>query len=315
MKVLVTGASGFIGSNVVRKLIAEECEVYALIRPTSNTWRLKDVIHSVRIVPCDLSSTGELDKWLKQILPELCIHLAWFAEPGKYLNSPENLRCLSESVHLVERLANLGCRRFVGTGTCFEYDLNLGYFSEESVTKPRSLYSASKLALQLILEQLGRVTGMEVAWVRLFYQYGPFEDHRRLVPSVTCSLLRKEEVKVTKGEQIRDFLHVEDVAAAIWAVAGSNLSGPINIGSGKPVAVRDMVTRIGTILDRLDLIALDALPYSESDPMFICANNCRLTEHTTWVPRYNLEQGLRHTIAWWQRHLGYADWTNYHVVD
>ena len=132
---------------------------------------------------------------------------------------------------------------------------------------------------------------------------GLFEDKQRLVPSIICSLLRNQMARVTKGEQIRDFLHVEDVAAAIWAVARSDLSGPVNIGSGKPVALRDIVTKIGAILDRPDLIVLGTLPYDASDPMFICANNRRLTEHTTWVPRYDLDQGLRHTVEWWQHWL------------
>jgi nucleoside-diphosphate-sugar epimerase len=94
------------------------------------------------------------------------------------------------------------------------------------------------------------------------------------------------------------------VARAIWAVAQSDLCGLINVGSGQPVTVRDIVTQIGILLDRSELIALGALPYGASDPMFICANNSRLIKNTAWVPRYGLEQGLQHTIAWWQRHLG-----------
>jgi nucleoside-diphosphate-sugar epimerase len=300
VKILLTGATGFIGSHVLRRLIAEEHEVYSLIRPSSNTWRIGNLSHSLKIVPCDLFSTMELEKWLKEVLPELCIHLAWFAEPGKYLNSLENPRFLSGSIELATQLASLGCRRLVGVGTCFEYNTDLGYLSETSLTKPRTLYAASKLAVQLVLEQLGKVTGMEVAWVRLFYQYGPFEDGRRLVPSVICSLLRNEEVKVTKGEQVRDFLHVEDVASAIWAVAESNLLGPINIGSAESVTVRDVVTRIGRILERPELIMLGALPYGSFDPMFICANNHRLCQNTKWQPHFDLESGLRQTISWWR---------------
>jgi nucleoside-diphosphate-sugar epimerase len=130
------------------------------------------------------------------------------------------------------------------------------------------------------------------------------EDERRLVPAIICSLLRNQPAQVTRGEQIRDFLHVEDVARAICTVAQSNICGPINIGSGRPVAVRDIATQIGLILNRTDLIALGALPYSPHDPPFLCANNRRLIENTSWKPRYDLEQGLRHTIAWWQKHLG-----------
>ena len=304
MKVFITGATGFIGSHVTRLLLSDGCEVHALVRESSDLWRINDVVPSLRLVRCDLLAFDALHAHLERIQPDVCIHLAWYAVPGKYLTSLENLSLLNASLHLASRLASLGCQRFVGIGTCFEYDTRLGYLSETSPTRPRNLYAASKLALQVVLEQLANTTGMEVAWLRLFYQYGPFENERRLVPSVICSLLRHQVAKVTQGEQIRDFLHVEDVAAAIWAVAQSDLSGAVNIGSGKPIAVRDIVTQIGAILNRPELIAPGVLPYNPSDPMFICANNRRLTENTTWVPRHDLEQGLQHTIVWWQRHLG-----------
>ena len=304
MRVLLTGATGFIGSHVARLLVSEGCEVHTVVRESSDLWRINDIVPLLRLVRCDLLASDELDVYLERIQPDLCIHLAWYAVPGKYLTSVENLSLLNASLRLAARLAGLGCKRFIGLGTCIEYDTSLGYLSEESPTRPCNLYAASKLALQTVLNQLTHITGMEVAWPRIFYLYGPFEDERRLVPSVICSLLRNQLVRVTKGEQIRDYLHVEDVAAAIWAVARSNLSGPVNIGSGEPIAVRDIVTNIGAILSRPELIALGVLPYSVSEPMFICANNRRLTENTTWAPRYELEQGLRHTVEWWQTYLG-----------
>jgi len=122
---------------------------------------------------------------------------------------------------------------------------------------------ASKLALQVVLEQLANVADMKIAWLRLF-------------------------------------LHVEDVAEAIWTVARSDLSGPVNIGSGKSVSMYDIVTKIEAILNRSELIAIGVLPYRGSDPMFICAINLRLIENTNWAPRLGLEDGLRHTIEWWQ---------------
>lgn len=100
----------------------------------------------------------------------------------------------------------------------------------------------------------------------------------------------------------RDFLHIEDVAGAIWAVARSNLGGVVNIGSGQPVTVREIVTQIGSILGKPDLINLGALPYRLNDPMFICANNQRLREGTDWEQKYDLVGGLHDTINWYREH-------------
>lgn len=272
----------------------------ALVRPASDLGRIADIVPAVTLVHGDLLSADDVAKCVDRARPEICFHLAWYVEPGEYLTSLQNIPLLAASLNLASRLTEAGCRRLVATGTCFEYDTRLGYLSEESRLEPRSLYAASKLGLQLTLEQLGVVTGLRVAWARLFYQFGPFEDPRRLVPSVVRSLLASETVNVTAGEQVRDFLHIEDVALALWGIGRSDLVGPVNVGSGHPVTVAEIVTTIGGILGRRELIALGARPYDVSDPVFVCANNRRLKASTDWTPRFDLEEGLRHTVEWWR---------------
>jgi nucleoside-diphosphate-sugar epimerase len=302
LRVLLTGATGFIGSHVARRLVENNTEVYALVRPGSNFWRIRDIADTLHLVKGDLLSAAELSNELERIRPDCCIHLAWYVEPEKYLDSHDNARFLTASINLASHLSKIGCRRFVAAGTCFEYDTNLGYLSESSPTVPRSLYAACKLGLQVALNRLQETTNMQVAWFRLFYQYGPFEDPRRLIPYVACALLRDQEARVTAGEQVRDYLHVEDVASAILAVCTSNLSGPVNIGSGTPVKLRDLVATIGRIAGRHELIKFGALPYPPSEPMFICANNY-LLQSTGWKPRYDIEKGLSSTVAWWRQLL------------
>jgi UDP-glucuronate decarboxylase len=305
-RILLTGATGFIGSHVARAYAREDCEVYAFVRKGSDLWRIRDILGRVHIVSCDLLSAEEIDDCLDHIHPDLCLHMAWYAEPGKYLNSYENIRMLNASMHLASSLARTGCERLVVTGTCAEYDSSFAPLSEVSLTKPRSLYAASKLALFIMLEQMGRLANMQVAWVRLFYQFGPFEDERRLVPSVIRALLTGDTAKVTAGDQVRDFLHVEDVAEAIVAVAKSRLSGAVNVGSGDPTMVKDVVLSIAAMLNRPDLIALGARSTESSDPMFVCADNRKLTDGTGWIPKYDLQRGLHGTIEWWRKRLEQA---------
>ena len=306
MRALVTGAAGFIGAHVVAHALSERDAsgdghaVYALVRQGTDLKRLQALAPAARLVQGDLLDPATFDEQLQAIRPELVVHCGWYVTPGQYLTSEANFDFVAASVRLARRLAELGCRRFVGLGTCFEYDTSVGYLAEDSPTRPASPYAASKLALQLMLAQVGALTGLEVAWARIFYQYGPFEQPQRLVPAIIQALLSGQQARSTGGEQTRDFLHIADVASAIWAVAQSSLVGPVNVGSGRPVAVREIVTTIGAVLGRSDLLALGAIPYSPSDPWFVCANNRLLVTQTGWAPRYTLEEGLRHTIAWWQ---------------
>jgi nucleoside-diphosphate-sugar epimerase len=282
MRVLLNGVAGFIGSHVARQLVREGHEVHATALPTDDLWRIRDIESSLRIY------RGTLD--LLPVEPDVAISLAWYAVPGKYLTAPENRECLDQSLKL---LKSLKCRA-VFAGTCFEYDTSLGLLREDSPTVTATLYTQCKDALRREVEKRS-----DTAWVRFFYLYGPYEDPRRLVPSVILSVLKGEEAKVSPGEQRRDFLHVEDVASAVCAVAFSRLEGVVNIGSGEAPTVREIVTKIGALGGRPDLIRLGAVPYYAGEPMLIRADTAKLRS-TGWTPRFDLDRGLAQTFEWWR---------------
>lgn len=303
LKVLLTGAAGFIGSHVARLLAARGCDVHALVRPGGDASRINDVAPSLRLLSCDLADDAAVASHVRDVRPEACVHLAWGVGRGGNLDGAENVHSLNASLRLALALAEAGCGRLVAAGTCFEYDTSdagAGLLSETSPTRPRTLYGASKLALWQVLERLSAAGAFEVSWLRFFYLYGPGEDARRLVPSVILSLLEGREAEATAGEQVRDYLHVEDAADAVRAVLERGLTGVTNVGSGRPVAVREVVERIGELTGRPELIRLGALPYREGDPPYVCADAGRLAGGTGWSPRFGLEDGLRHTIRWWQ---------------
>ena len=302
MRVLVTGATGLIGSHVARLLLREGCEVHTLVRETSDSWRIDDIASKLKIRRGDLSEM-DIARYAESLRPEACIHCAWFVQPGEYLRSVQNVSMMDATLRLALGLADVGCRRFVGVGTCFEYELVAERLAETSRIGPTNLYSACKVGTGLALEQIARLGSMSAAWARVFYLYGPHEAPQRLFPSVILALLEGTSKKVTAGAQVRDFTHVEDVAAALWAVARSSIQGPVNVGSGVPVTVKEVVTRIASIVGRPELIELGALPYSPGDPMFVCSNNSRLMSECAWSPRFQLDEGLRQTIGWWREEL------------
>jgi nucleoside-diphosphate-sugar epimerase len=300
VKVLLTGAAGFVGAHVARHVIAGGDDLHALVRPKHRAWRLDDVRESLQLVECDLTDPEQTEAYVARTRPDLCIHLAWYVEPGHYLDSPQNLRWVQASLTLASALAAHGCQRFVGTGTCLEYAAAARCLAEDDAVRPTSVYGACKLELSVALERLGALTGMRTAWLRLFYLFGPMEDDRRLVPSVTKMLLEDRDAGVNSGGLVRDFLHVDDAASAIWAVARSDLQGPVNIGSGRPVAVRDLVTTIGKILGKPERIVWGARPEDPAAPPYLCADLGRLIGLNTWTPRFDLETGLRNSVEWWR---------------
>ena len=293
MKILVTGAAGFIGSHVTRELVRQGHEVHAVVLPGIDRSRVADLASSLCFIEADLLAPSvALPDWRF----DLCLHLAWYVEPGKYLHDPQNQEWVGASLRLAQRLKQEGCQRFIGAGTCFEYAASEPPQSESTPTAPSTVYAQSKLELFRALPSVG----IDFAWVRFFYQYGPYEDPRRLVPIVINLLLRGQEARLVTGDRIRDYLHIEDVASAVCAVAQSRLTGAVNIGSGIPVTVCEIASKIGKLLGRLDLIKLGACPDSPTEPMHLLANNTKLREGTGWNPRYDLDAGLRQTIEWWK---------------
>jgi len=293
MKILLTGAAGFIGSHIARELVRQGHEVHALVRPQTDLWRIEDIKSSLHLIEGDLLASSPIPHPSSF---DTCIHLAWYVEPGKYLHSPLNKDWVQASLRLAQTLKDAGCRRFIAAGTCFEYATSVPPQRESTPTEPSTVYVQSKLEL---LDALPSV-GIDFAWVRFFYQYGPYEDPRRLVPVVINLLRRGQEAKLVVGDRIRDYLHIEDVAGAVCAVAQSRLTGPVNIGSSVIVTVRDIAVKIGELLDRVDLIKLGALPDSPTEPMHLLADISKLREGTGWHPRHDLDSGLRQTIDWWK---------------
>src|SRR6266550_727991 len=208
MNVLVTGAAGFIGSHLTRLMLSEGHAVTAVLSSSTPTGRIHDLLPRLAIIACDVRDRLEIQRRLSDAPPDVCIHLAWRGWSGPSLAAEENLTSLAGSLEFLRAMADIGCPRFVGVGTCFEYEPQSAPMAEVTATLPRDLYGVCKHALSVAAQKTADITRMQVAWARVFLVYGPHDDERRLVPSVALALIRGEVAKTTLGEQVRDVLHV-----------------------------------------------------------------------------------------------------------
>ena len=300
-KVLLTGASGFIGRHIIPFLIKSDYEVHAVFNITKPAFNEEINLFWHQ---CNLLNSEEQKQLLVEIKPSHLLDFAWYAVHGKYWTSLENIKWVQASLELAINFHNSGGKRAVFAGTCAEYDWNYGYCSEGiTPIRPQTLYGICKNSLQQILAQFSKQTGISSAWGRIFFLYGPYEAKSRLVPSVITSLLQEQPVRCTDGNQIRDFLYVEDVASAFVSLLESNVEGPVNIASGQPVALKTIIYTIADLLGKRHLIELGALPVPENESSFLVADVGKLSEKVKWQPKFNLNMGLEHTINWWKNIL------------
>jgi nucleoside-diphosphate-sugar epimerase len=297
--VLLTGASGFIGRHCIPLLINQGYEVHAI---TSRNDPQRDP--RVFWHKGDLLNPKEIQNLMKTICPTHLIHFAWYTVPGKYWSAQENIRWLEASLNLVQEFSANGGTRMVGAGTCAEYDLRYGYCSENiTPLKPQSLYGITKQSFHVIGQEILKAAKISSAWGRIFFLYGPYENQSRLVPSIISALLQGKPAPCSSGCQIRDYLFVEDVADAFVRLLNSPITGPVNIASGKPVSIQEIIGLIGSKIGHEELICYGQFPTSPSEEPFIVADNRRLLNEVGWQQQNDLSAGLDKTISWWKNIL------------
>lgn len=292
-KVLVTGATGFIGRHSLATLLGSGYEVHAVSGRRVPETPGRDIVWH----QANLLEPGEITSLIKKIRPTHLLHFAWYAVPGEYWTAPDNLAWVRATALLMQVFSEQGGKRVVMAGSCAEYDWKFDYCSELfTPCRPTTLYGACKHATQILLDGWSRQTGISSAWGRIFFLYGPGEYPSRLVPSVINSLLRNEPAHCTHGNQVRDFMYVEDVAEAFVTLLSSKAQGAVNIASGTAVPLKQVIHSIADYVGRRDLIQLGAVAAPAGEPGALIADVGRLRDEVGFRPKYGLEQGIARTI-------------------
>jgi dTDP-6-deoxy-L-talose 4-dehydrogenase (NAD+) len=295
MRVLVTGAAGFVGSQVVRQLATQGHDVIAVDRDDIGLNQCAHAAPGISTAAIDLADRAGLGALLKETRPEAIIHLAWYADPADYLTSHLNLASLTMTTALVEAALAGACRKVVVGGSCVEYAAHARLITESDPVDPRTLYAACKQAAWQVARALAAEVGAELAWARIFHIHGPGEDRRRLIPWVASQLRSGVSVELTDGTQIRDHLHVSDVASGLVTLLAPGASGIYNVSSGEPVSLRHVLETIGEIVGGSQHLKFGARPHRPNETMFLAGDSTRLRT-LGWVPRFGLREGLEDAL-------------------
>jgi nucleoside-diphosphate-sugar epimerase len=249
----------------------------------------------------DLLDPAAAEELVRRVRPSHLLHFAWYAVPGKFWSAPENAAWVEASIRLLRAFADAGGERAVTSGSCAEYEWSEDVLSEASTPlRPATYYGTCKHALAQVGAGLARERGFGYAWGRVFFAYGPHEQRGRLVSQVAEALVKGEPAPASEGTQRRDFLHARDVAGAFAALLDADVEGPVNVGSGAAVPVRDVVSLIAAAAGRPELVRFGEVPARPGDPPVIEADVTRLRDEVGWRPGIGLEDGIRETVEWWK---------------
>jgi nucleoside-diphosphate-sugar epimerase len=304
MKLLLTGASGFVGSYVLRQLVREgRAEVAALVRDPKGAWRIQEELPKVKVLPIGLEDAVALEKAVAAFAPTHLVHLAWSGVLGKSRNDASQHENVHQSMRLIDTSLRAGAKHVVGLGSQAEYGPCQARIDESTPTAPTTMYGAAKLSTCLMASRLCELSGARFAWLRLFSSYGPRDHPDWMIPYLTLKLLHREKPSVTAAEQLWDYIYVEDAAAAIVAAAMSEgASGTFNLGSGTAPRLRDMIEKVRDTIDPALPIGFGEVAYRPDQVMHLEADIGKLTRATGWRPKVAFAEGIPKTVDWYRTH-------------
>lgn len=296
-RVLVTGATGFIGRHALRPLLDRGFAVHAVSRagtapsssPVAVTWHVADLRN-----PADAAAV------IARVRPTHLLHFAWYAEHGKFWTAPENLDWLAATMHLLRRFAEAGGRRFVGAGTCAEYDWgDVDELLDEGLTplRPGTLYGAAKASVFLSGSAYAKSAGMSFAWGRVFHLFGPGEAPARLVPSLIRAHLAGAPLECGRSDVRRDLLPAAAVAEAFAHLCAVEPEGAFNIGSGHGTTFGELSETIAGLAGSRGDVRFGSV--RDTGPDSLVPSVARLVA-TGWNPPESLQSPLAEAVDWWK---------------
>jgi nucleoside-diphosphate-sugar epimerase len=238
---------------------------------------------------------------VRRFAPDLVVHSAWAAPNNKNRNSIEHAEHVAHTIELVKLTHAAGAKHFIGLGSQAEYGAAANQAAEDQPAQPTTLYGTAKLCAGLLAGKLCAELGIRFAWLRLFAAYGPGEDPGWLIPSMCHAFMNGQRPAATSGEQVWDYLYVEDAAEAVHRVAiAPSATGVFNVGSGRGYTVREVIEHVRDLINPQATVGFGERAYAPDQVMHMEANIDRLRQATGWQPKIDLKTGLRYTVDWFR---------------
>jgi nucleoside-diphosphate-sugar epimerase len=306
MSILITGATGFVGANLLRTLAKKERNIHIFLRETSDTWRIKDIMNKVDAHYCNLIDKKNIKALVSEIRPKKIFHSAVY---GGYPHQTDFSKIVATNflgtVNLLDACTSEGFEYFINTGSSSEYGIKKSSISENDVPEPIDPYGVTKTAATLYCQSVAKRHNSRIFTLRLFSPYGYFEDLNRLIPHVIKNCLSNKELQLSNPDFVRDFIFIEDVIDAFLTVADAahNLrAGEIfNVGSGKQHNLREVVELVKTLTNCRKEARWGLRSGRKHDAANVWeANIEKIKRNTGWTPKVSLPEGISKTITWFK---------------
>ena len=308
MRVLITGATGFIGANLAHFFVNEKTDVHILLRESSNTWRINSILSRLNKHYCDLTGREDIKKIISEIRPNIILHLAMY---GGYPFQSDSLKMINinyiGTINLLDACIEEGFDCFINTGSSSEYGIKEKPMKESDLLEPIDIYGASKSAATLYCQALAKKYNLPIFTLRLFSPYGYYEESTRLIPYLIVSMLKNQKIKISSPYAVRDFIFIEDVIDAFIKIIDKKDQIPagtiLNVGSGFDAKVIEVFKMLKEIVGYKMDFTVEGFP-RESDVLRVwSADTEKIQKILGWRSKYNLEDGLIKTVEWFKKNI------------
>ena len=307
---LITGATGFIGSVLLRRLVEQKQEIHLILRKESKTWRIADILDKVTIHYSDLSNVSELIEIVQKVKPTIIYHLA---TNGAYSYQSDANQIIETNIlgtwNLLQACNTINYDLFVNTGSSSEYGSKQFAMRETDIVEPNSYYAVTKCAQTLLCSHIAKQEHRPIVTIRPFSVYGPYEEPKRFVPTLMKALMFNQEMNLVAPETARDQIYIDDMVDAYLKIDDleSNPGEYFNIGTGVQSTIKEVVETAVKVTNKTAQFKWGSMEGRSWDTNNWVADISKARQLLKWTPKINLEQGIKLTWDWFQKNYKLYD--------